>query len=163
VALTDEFKDALSCWASGVAVVAVNDGGLVYGITVSSFTSVSADPPLILVCLNNDNRMPSMIERAGRFAVSLLGSDQEDASVYFASPGREPTRGFVGYEGEWSVLRQPIVKGAIAHLVCELHDRVQAGTHAVVIGQVVHADSKPDAHPLLYFQRGYRRVDPASL
>jgi flavin reductase (DIM6/NTAB) family NADH-FMN oxidoreductase RutF len=161
VALTDEFKETLSCWASGVSVVTVNDGGFVYGITVSSFASVSLDPPLILVCLNNENRMPSMIARAGRFAVSLLSSEQEDASVYFASPGREPTRGFVGYEGEWSVLRQPIVKGAMAHLVCEMHDQIQAGTHTVVIGQVVHADSTPDAQPLLYFRRAYRQMDPS--
>ncbi|MBW1879383.1 MAG: flavin reductase family protein [Deltaproteobacteria bacterium] len=163
MALTDDFKGTLACWATGVSVVAVNDGGLLYGLTVSSFASVSLDPPLILVCLSIANQMPAMIERAGRFSVSFLGSDQEAASVYFASAGREPTRDFVGYEGELSVLRQPVVKGAMAHLVCELHDRLDAGTHAVMIGQVVHAARNPDARPLLYFRRGYRQVDPASL
>jgi len=163
VALSNDIRETLSYWATGVTVVSVNDGGLLYGLTVSSFSSVSLDPPLVLVCVNSANQLPAMVERAGRFAVSFLASDQEAASVYFATPDRQPTRDFTGYEGELSVLRQPIVKGAMAHLVCELHQMLRAGTHMVVIGQVVHAGCDSDAHPLLYFRRGYRQVDPASL
>lgn len=159
MALADDFKDALARWATGVSVVTVNDGGLLYGITVSSLTSVSLEPPLVLICIADTNRMTAMIRTARRFAVSILREDQVDASNYFATPGREPTQGFVEIEGEWSVLRQPIVKGALGHLVCELHAIHDGGDHAIVVGQVVHADAEA-GRPLLYWSRGYRELAP---
>ena len=90
-ASADEFKQVMSRWASGVSVVTTNDDGMLYGLTVSSFSSVSLDPPLIMVCLNRSNRIVEMIERSGKFAVSILGTHQEAASNYFARPRREPT------------------------------------------------------------------------
>ncbi|MEZ4237824.1 MAG: flavin reductase family protein [Myxococcota bacterium] len=66
------FREVLSRWASGVCVVTTNDQGMLYGLTVSSFTSVSLDPPLVLVCLANANRLVQMIETSRGFAVSLL-------------------------------------------------------------------------------------------
>lgn len=159
MSLTDDFKGALSRWASGVSVVTVNDGGLLYGLTVSSFSSVSLDPPLVLVCVNNSNRASTMIERSGRFAISVLAADQRDASNYFASPKREPTTAFTEIPGEWTVLRQPIIEGALAHLVCELHQLVPAGTHTIVLGQVVHAHHDETKQPLLYWNRAYREID----
>ena len=86
MALTDDFKNALSGWASGVSVVTTRDAGLAYGLTVSSFTSVSLDPPVVLVCLGHGNRLHEMIASSKRFAVSLLARDQEAASNHFASP-----------------------------------------------------------------------------
>ncbi len=90
MALSDDFKNTMSTWASGVSVVTTRADGLAYGLTVSSFTSVSLDPPLILVCLGHGNRLCEMIGRSNRFAVSLLSRDQEAASNHFASRGREP-------------------------------------------------------------------------
>ena len=156
--LPDDFKAAMSSWASGVAVVTTNDNGMLYGITVSSFTSVSLDPPLILVCIADTNRMPAMIRHSKCFAVSVLRADQEDASRYFATPGREPTAGFVVVEGGWTALQQPIVKDSLAHLVCELHAEHDGGDHVVLIGRVVHAESDPTAAPLLYWRRGYHSL-----
>ena len=80
MAIQDDFKSALSSWASGVSVVTVNSGGMLYGLTVSSFTSVSLDPPLVLVCIGTDNRWHRMAEQAGEFAVSILAREQEAAS-----------------------------------------------------------------------------------
>lgn len=151
-----DLKDALSAWASGVCVVTTNADGLLYGITVSSFSSVSLEPPLVLVCLNKSNRLPGMIDAASRFAVSLLASDQEAAARYFARPGRLPTPDFVEVDGEWTGLGVPVVKDALAHLVCDVHHAVEAGDHLVVIGRVIEAVSRPDKMPLLYFRRGYR-------
>lgn len=154
----DDFKRALSSWASGVCVVTTNDDGLLYGLTVSSFTSLSLEPPLVLVCLSDQNRMVSMIGSSKRFAVSVLGAAQEEASRYFASPGREPTEGFVEIPGDWTELEQPFVAGSIAHLVCRLHRMVEGGDHTVVIGEVVHATASEGA-PLLYFRRGYHTLE----
>jgi flavin reductase (DIM6/NTAB) family NADH-FMN oxidoreductase RutF len=161
VALADDFKQAMSSWASGVAVVTANDAGMLYGITVSSFTSVSLDPPLVLVCIADKNRMPDMIRRAGCFAVSILSGDQEEASRYFATPGREPTAGFVVVEGGWTALQQPIVKDALAHVVCELHAEHDGGDHVLLIGRVVHAETNPAGSPLLYWRRGYHGLPGA--
>ena len=156
--LTDDFKTALGSWASGVCVVTTNDDGFLYGITVSSFTSVSLDPPLVLVSIAASNRMPGMIGRSRKFAVSVLRADQEEASKYFATPGREPTKGFVVVEGDWTVLRQPIVKDAMAHLVCELHASHPEGDHILLVGRVVHAHTDSAATPLLYWRRGYHTL-----
>ena len=102
VSLKDDFKTALAAWASGVSVVTTNADGMLYGLTVSSFTSLSLDPPLVLVCLNKENRLPEMIEASGGFAVSILHRGQQEASNYFASRGRQPTEGFTDVEGLWT-------------------------------------------------------------
>lgn len=159
MALTDDFKSALATWATGVSVVTTNDGGLLYGITVSSFTSVSLDPPLVLVCIGHGNRMPEMLARSKRFAVCVLAEDQLDASAYFATPGREPTQGFVEIEGEFTKLGLPIVKGSLAHVVCELDAVHEGGDHAILVGRVVHAASV-EGRPLLYWRRGYHAMEP---
>ena len=152
------FKDAMSRWASGVAVVTTNHDGLLYGLTVSSLISVSLEPPLVLVSLHNESRLIAMLEASGRFAVSLLGEDQEAASRYFSSPGREPTEGFVEIPGDWTELGQPFVAGALAHVVCRRHRAIVAGDHTLVLGEVVHASAEAARSPLLYFHRGYRRL-----
>jgi flavin reductase (DIM6/NTAB) family NADH-FMN oxidoreductase RutF len=67
----------------------------------------------------------------------------------------------VQIEGDWSVLRQPIVKGALAHLVCELYAEYPGGDHVIVVGHVLHARTDRDGEPLLYWRRGYRALGPA--
>jgi 3-hydroxy-9,10-secoandrosta-1,3,5(10)-triene-9,17-dione monooxygenase reductase component len=158
MSMTQDFKDALASWASGVTVVATKSEGLVYGLTVSSFSSLSLDPPLILVCLNRDNRLASMIGQSGAFSVSILGQKQQEASNHFASPAREPGPEFTGIEGAWTALDQPIVKGASAHLACELDELIEKGDHAIVVGRVVHAAAEENGGPLLYYQRGFRQM-----
>lgn len=158
MSISDDFKEALSCWASGVSVVTTNADGMLYGLTVSSFSSLSLEPPLVLVCLANTNRLPDLLGQAGAFAVSILARGQERASSYFAQSGRMPTPHFVEIDGEWTDHGQPVVKGAMAWMVCTLHHRIPQGDHTIVVGQVVEARSRPDLEPLLYFRRGYRTV-----
>ncbi len=154
--IAQDFKGALSSWASGVSVVTTASGGMLYGLTVSSFSSLSLDPPLVLVCLNNTNRMPAMIEEAGGFAVSILAKGQENASAYFARTGRTPTPDFAEIEGEYTANGQPVVKGALAYVVCSLHETISQGDHTIVIGAVLEAASREDGEPLVYWRRGYR-------
>lgn len=158
MSLTDGFKAALSCWCSGVSVVTTRaPGGLMYGLTVSSFSSLSLDPPLILVCVDNRNRMAAMVAESQGFAVSILGSDQQPASNYFARPGREPSEDFTVVEGDWTASGQPVVKGALAWLACTLHQAVEAGDHTILIGRVTETHAGEGA-PLLYYKRAYRTV-----
>ncbi len=162
MSLVDDFKDTLASWASGVSVVTANEGGLLYGLTVSSFTSLSLEPPLVLVCLNNSNRLPEMIEGSRGFGVSILDRDQEAASNHFASRGREPSAEILEVEMERTAAGIPVVSGALAWLECRLHDTILQGDHTIIVGEVTEARaSGGEAPPLLYFRRGYRGVDPA--
>lgn len=161
--LNDRFKETLSSWASGVSVVTTREDDLLYGLTVSSFASVSLDPPLVSICISNGNRAAGMIEGSGWFAVAVLSSEQEDASNYFARRGREPTEGFVEIDGTWTESGLPIVKDAMAWVVCDVHQAVPAGDHTLFIGAVREAGADPTREPLLYWRRGYRRLaDPSA-
>lgn len=154
----DDFRGALSSWAAGVTVVTTRHDEGIYGITVSSFTSLSVDPLLILVCVMNSNHMARLIPESGRFAVSILAEDQADVSAYFAGPGREPGEDFGGIEFvEWHT-GAPIIVGALAHLDCELESAIPGGDHTIMVGRVVGAASNPNAKPLVYYRRGYRMV-----
>lgn len=156
------FKDAMATWCSGVAVVTTRTPeGLAYGLTVSSFSSVSLEPPLILVCIHNNNRFPGMVREAGSFAVSLLGRGQEEASNYFALPGRLPSEDLTVIDGFELSTGQPAIRGSLAMLGCELYDAIEAGDHTIVIGHVVetHTAEKVD-EPLVYYRRAYRTVTP---
>lgn len=158
MSLKADFKNALSSWASGVSVVTTDCEGMLYGVTVSSFSSVSLDPPLILVCLANSNQLPGMVKRSEKFAVSLLAQDQMEASNYFAISGRDPTPGFTEIPGEWSASKMPVIAGCMAYVCCELHEAAVAGDHTILIGRVVEAVAREDKTPLLYFRRGYRSL-----
>lgn len=155
----DEFKAALASWAAGVTIVTTRHDNLVYGITVSSFSSLSLDPRLVLVCLADTNRLPRMIEESKRFAVSILAEGQEDVSAYFAISGREPVPSFEEFGTiEWHT-GSPIIDGAIAHLDCELYQSIPAGDHTIVIGRVLGAAARADKKPLIYYRRAYRSLN----
>jgi flavin reductase (DIM6/NTAB) family NADH-FMN oxidoreductase RutF len=159
MSLTDQFKASMGSWASGVSVVTTRRGDLLYGLTVSSLASVSADPAMVSVCVHNDNKGAAMIAESGRFAVSVLGDDQQEASNYFARSGREPTEDFVEVDGSWTGSGLPIVAGAIAWLVCDVAQAVSAGSHTLFVGRVTDAGSDEGRGPLLYWRRGYRKLD----
>lgn len=155
----EDFKGALGSWASGVTVVTTRLDGLVYGITVSSFASLSVDPLLITVSLADTNHLPGMIKKSKQFAVSILAADQQDISAYFAKSGRDPHKAFEPpvKASPWHT-GSPIIEGAIAHLDCELEQAVQGGDHTIAIGRVIGAAFDPAKQPLVYFRRAYRSV-----
>jgi flavin reductase (DIM6/NTAB) family NADH-FMN oxidoreductase RutF len=159
MSLVDGMKEALSCWASGVSVVTTNAHGMLYGLTVSSFSSLSLDPPLVLVCLSTQNRMPGMIDAARSFAVSILAEGQEEASRYFARAGRVPTPDFVEIEGEWTRSGYPVVKDATAWIVCDVHHMIPEGDHTIVMGRVRETSARPELRPLVYYRRKYHTLD----
>ena len=153
-----DFKDAMSAWASGVSVVACRGAdGNAYGLTVSSFSSLSMDPPLALVCLNTSNRLPHLIRETGTFAISILAEGQDAVSNHFASRGREPSPE-LGVPSEALANGQPAVAGAAAQLACTVHAMIEQGTHLIVVGRLTEARSAGDAAPLVYFKRAYRTV-----
>ena len=148
-------------WASGVAVVTTVDGdGGFRGATVSAFTAVSLDPPLVLVCIDRSGRMSEMVPEAGIFAVSILESDQEFLAERFAGRAPLPDRHFTGVPFQVAGNGCPILDGAHAWYACGVAATHDGGDHVIVIGAVEEAGVGPETDdPLLTYDARYRRLE----
>lgn len=130
-----EFRAACGLFPSGVTVVTrrSRDGGA-YGMTVSSFTSVSLHPPLILVCINKLARLVVNDGHASHFAVNILSERQQELAVRFSAlPDHLRFEGLPWHEGWGGV---PLIEGVVASLACTTHSIVEAGDHFILMGQV---------------------------
>ena len=153
-------RDTLRLWASGVSIVSSAFEGQRVGMTVSAFTSVSLEPPLILVCLQKDTLTAELTEKSGVFSVSILGEHQAYLSDRFAGrvPLAEGEDRFDGVNVAEAISGAPVLSDAIAWLDCRVHANYKGGTHWVIIGYVVAAGYQDGAAPLVYYDRSYRTV-----
>lgn len=160
--ISEAMRRSMRLWACGVTVVTTAHGGRRAGMTASSFTSISLEPPLILVCLHKEAGTSLLLQESGVFGVSILGERQEDYSALFAGyselpPGVEridtvPT--FVADTGA------PLLEAAIAWMDCRVFGMHDGATHHVIIGEVLATGRKDDpAWPLVYHNRAYRRFE----
>ena len=145
-------------WTTGVAIVSARDGAQVHGMTVNSFTSVSLEPPLVLVCIERAVRTHALIERSRAFAVSILCEGQQPISDRFA--GRESENGsrFDGLKTFTVVTGAPILAENIGSLDCAVVAAHPAGTHTIFVAEVVAAKVQNSGQPLLYFDRDYHSL-----
>ena len=150
------FRAVLGRFATGVTVVTTRDAeGRDHGMTVSAFSSVSLDPPLVLVCIaRNASMFPSLAE-ATHVAVNVLAEGQEPLSRRFASEVDDRFEG-IGFTRAPSGC--PLLDGALASIELRIETRVDAGDHVVYIGRVEHAQLTAEAGPLLYYRGGYGRL-----
>ena len=152
-----EFRRVLGHWATGVAVVGVCEpGGHLRGLTANAFASLSLDPPLVLVCVEQSADSHDSIRAAGAFAISVLSSDQERVARRFASDIADKFDG-IAYRTE--VTGAPVLSDALAWVDCTLHDTIPGGDHTIFIGRVVAGDAT-DHTPLLYYRSGYAGLAP---
>lgn len=150
------FRDALGCFATGVTIVtAIGGDGLPIGLTANSFTSVSLDPPLLLVCIANNAGSAAVLERADRFAVNVLQIGQQPTSNRFAGKGEDR---FAATPWELGEFGTPVLTGSLASFECARHAVHEGGDHFVLIGRVLKARFEPRRDPLLYFRGKYRRL-----
>jgi len=149
----DKFKRTMRTFTSGVTVVTLRDGEALHGITVSAFSSLSLDPPLVLVCIDKSAASHDAFARAGAFVVNILEAGQEGVSNLFASRDEDKFARATWHEG---VVGAPVLDGAFGVAECVLHDSLPGGDHTIFVGRVVGA-SAHDGMPLLYGQGGYRR------
>ena len=150
----ESFRRALRRFATGVTVVTVDYDGELHGMTASSFASVSLDPPLILVCLDETSRTRALILEKGTFAVNILADDQEGLSRSFSRQGTKPFDELAHHAGSTG---DPLLDGAIAWLECRLEQMVGAGDHDIFVGEVVACGDR-DGTPLLYYDQAYRSL-----
>lgn len=149
-----EFRKAMSCFASGVTVVTTEHEGAKFGITVSAFSSLSLEPPLVLVCIEKSTHIHEMIGKAERFAVNVLHEGQQEISNQFAS--RIEDR-FEGVAVEAGKLKLPLLSDALAAVECRLHASLPGGDHTIFVGEVVGTHLR-NGNPLLYYRSEYRKV-----
>ena len=154
----DDFRNALRHFPAGVTLVTLKVGEEIHGLTVSAFVSVSPDPPLIAVIIDDKHRAHELLERPGTvFAVNILGEADQALSDRFAW-GPEPNR-FAA--GRWTTAATgaPILVDAVAWLDCTIASRHPAGSHTIYVGAVqASAVPRPEGAPLLYCNRDYRRL-----
>jgi flavin reductase (DIM6/NTAB) family NADH-FMN oxidoreductase RutF len=153
----DTFRAVLGRFATGVTVLTVRDDqGHDCGMTVSAFASVSLRPPMVLACIGHEASMFDAISRAPHFAVSILERGQEALSRHFADTD---ARRFATVAVERApVTGLAVIAGAIAWLECRIVQRVPAGDHTIIVGEVISAVPRGD-HPLLYYRGGYAQLD----
>jgi flavin reductase len=152
-----QFKNALKLWASGVTVVTTQGRDNQHrGMTATAFSSVSLDPPQILVCLNQATDTGAALLESRRFAVNILNSAQEDVSNQFAGSTTQEQR-FASIAWQAGDNGAPILSEALAALECRVVQQVQAGSHWVIIGEVDSVVCR-EGDPLLYYHSAYRTV-----
>jgi flavin reductase (DIM6/NTAB) family NADH-FMN oxidoreductase RutF len=151
------FRDAMARWASGVTVVAANGPNGPAGLTVSAFSSLSLEPPLILACIGASSGAHDPLCAAEGFSVHILDAGQADLSVRFATTGIDR---FAGLDHEIGAFGAPLLPLGLARMVCARHATLPGGDHTILVGRVVEVELA-DAEPLLHYSRSYGRFSPA--
>lgn len=153
-----QFRDALGLFPTGIAIVtAADDDGTVGGLTVNSFTSVSLDPPLILVSLARSIASFAIFERATHFAVSLLRDDQRHVSAAFAKSDLAKWQG--GHHRTGTETQAPVIHPNLVAFECETFARYDGGDHRLLLGRVICIESGAEGpSPLLYYRGQYREL-----
>ena len=154
-----EFRQTLGAFATGVTVITTRGEAHDYGMTATAFSSVSLDPPLVLVCVKAGAEGAELIPRNGVFAVNILGAQQEPISNYFASRDRPRGRdAFAEIPHREVGTGAPVIEGVAAFVDCMLVASHEEGDHLIFIGEVAALGVYPEVEPLLFHGSGYRRL-----
>ncbi len=150
-----QFRHVVGHLPSGVTVITTKAGGRRYGMTASSVTSLSADPPMMLACINNSVPTADAVARSGRYVVNILGEHQGELAHQFAVASKDKFRSVAVREGGDGM---PLLGDALAHIECEVSETVVGGTHTIFLGRVVSATAGA-GQPLTYYRGGFGRFE----
>jgi flavin reductase (DIM6/NTAB) family NADH-FMN oxidoreductase RutF len=156
---TKEFRKALGQFATGVTVVTVErEPGQVFGMTANSFTSVSLDPMLILVCVDQRAKILALLQKKKRFGISVLKQGQQAISEYFAQGEQSPeAEQRLSIRYHWSPSGIPVLDETLLCLSCKVVAAHVTGDHTIFVGEVEDAELH-EGEPLLFFQGEYRKI-----
>ena len=153
----DDFKKAMQLWASGVTVVTTHSEKFgIQGMTVTAFSSVSINPPQVLVCINESADTGAGIQESQCFVVNVLSSTQQDASNQFAGGSSQEQR-FENTSWTAGIAGAPILENSIMSLECKVIEKIHAGTHWIIIGEVQDCACRA-GEPLLYYRGAYQQL-----
>jgi flavin reductase (DIM6/NTAB) family NADH-FMN oxidoreductase RutF len=155
-----ELRRAMGCFATGVAVVTSRDAaGNAVGTTANAISSLSLDPPLVLVCFARESETLGAIAHHRSFAINILSAGHRELSIAFARRGTDTTvwEGASHRQGERGA---PRLNDAVASVECELEERLPGGDHEIVIGRVLDVElDQADPDPLLFYRGGYAALE----
>ncbi|MBW8010947.1 MAG: flavin reductase [Chloroflexi bacterium] len=157
----DHLRSTMRFWATGVTILTTDFDGTRNGMTVSSFTSLSLDPPSVLASLGKIAATHDLVAASGVFGITILTSEQEHISNHFTQTDPEIADPFADLSVETLVTGSPFLKGGMAYFDCRVTNKVDSGTHTVFIGEVVAVKTfaeTENAGPLLYYNQNYRRL-----
>ena len=150
-----EIRNVMGHFATGVTVITTKDkSGTPQGITANAFTSLSMDPPMVLICIDKKANCYDCFEESNVFAVNFLGEHQEHLSTRFATKGIEKFEGIEWRRGEHD---EPLLEDAIGYVTCTIKHSYEGGDHTIYLGQILTAEASGD-RPLLFFKGKYHRL-----
>jgi len=158
----EELRSVFRQWASGVTVVTASLDGALHGMTVSSFSSVSLEPPLISVNIERRTRTFSLMSEAGAFAISILANDQQDLAQHFGGGIPDTEERLDGLSYQLGPLGSPLLEGCLASMECRVQASLPAGTHSIFVGEVTTWKIQRGKLPLVYWQRDYQDLEGKS-
>ena len=147
----DRFREAMALFATGVTVITTRSGEEPSGMTASAVCSLSLEPVQLLVCVSTHLPTHEALTRSGCFVVNVLGEGQGALAKRFATPEIDRFAGLAVDEHDGL----PLLRDAIAHFVCDVHERIPGGDHSIFIGAVRALGTRPEARPLVYFQSAF--------
>jgi flavin reductase (DIM6/NTAB) family NADH-FMN oxidoreductase RutF len=145
----------MRAWSSGVAIVTASYAGERHGMTVSSFTSISLSPPLIIISLSTGSQTHRLVSGSNAFSVNILGADQQSLSERFAGASPAGTDRFDGLQTESLETGAPTIPGSLARLDCRVRQVIPAGMNTIFLAEVVAARDGEGGLPLVYHDRMY--------
>jgi flavin reductase (DIM6/NTAB) family NADH-FMN oxidoreductase RutF len=148
------FRDVIGRFATGVTVITTIEDKEMYGTTASAVSSLSLEPPMLLVCMNRESLTGRAITRVGAFAVNILAESQDWLARQFARKDGGKFTDVVLLTGRGG---QPLIDGSLAHLECRVVDQMSAGTHVVLLAEVDEASAQAGS-PLAYFRGQFGRL-----
>lgn len=149
-------RDVMGHFATGVTLITAVSSGAPVGIAANSFTSLSLDPPLVLLCVAKSSSTWPLLRAEGVFAVNMLAESAEAVCRRFATPGADR---FGGLGWGTAVTGSPIVSEALAYVDCEIAAEHDGGDHTIVVGRVVALGVMNDGGPLLFYRGGYGKFE----
>ena len=155
---TANFITAMAAAATGVSVITTEGSAGRFGLTVSAISSVSAEPPMLLACVNRKSPAAAAIVENGRFAVNVLGFHNQDvAEIFSGRPKNGKPYDFECHGWEDGQIGMPVLSDATANFECEIECSQDAGSHRIFIGRVINARQNA-VQPLIYCNRAFGRV-----
>jgi flavin reductase (DIM6/NTAB) family NADH-FMN oxidoreductase RutF len=149
------FRNTLAKFCTGVTIITTKNQDGLHGLTVNSFTSVSLDPPLILICIQKNGLSHSTLCECEDFVVNILSKEQKELSDRFANPALDSEERFRDLNFRLSENGLPILAGNLGHLECRVVNQFEGGDHTVFMGQVENGDYSEGKRPLLFYDSGY--------
>jgi len=151
----DDFRNILGNFATGVTIVTTRVGDSTHGMTANAFSSLSLDPPLVLVCVDKTANSHELIAEAGFYAVNILSRGQQDISDEFARKAEGRTHSIDHLAHRFGVTGAPLLEGCLAYLDCRVTDAYEGGDHTIYVARVEDGAITLEGDPLIFFRARY--------